>query len=203
MPVLTDIDDKIVQSHYISVVATKLNVSESAVEEQILGTKTNTAGILPAKPLVQEEKNRRTLLEERLLSLLFTLNPKKIFEEKIYDAITTPFASRILSEAKKIGEEKINLPDFIKSLPKELEKGFSEIILSESEEPNQEELDLVLSELLGLDLKKRLEVLGAKIRKYEAIGEEDKLKKAQEEFSFFTKKLSDLEHNGKKGIILH
>lgn len=203
VPILSDIEDKIVQAHYLSVVATKLAVSVSAVEEEIRGTLNPKQKISEAPEGIKEEKNRRTLLEERLVSLLFRLDPKRILEPKILEIVTTPLAKRIVDEFKKQqGRGNFDISSFAKLLPRELEKGFSEMILSDVEEAEIEEIDLVLSEIESLEIRNKLERLGVSIRKYESEGDVEKLKEAQISFGELSKKLSDLEHNGKKGIIL-
>lgn len=203
VPILSDIDDKIVQAHYISIVATKLAVSESAVESEIRGVPSVNKTAVNVSTQTKEEKNRRMLLEERLISLLFRIDPKRILETSVLEIVTTPLAKRIVDEFKKYGnKESFDISSFSKFLPRELEKGFSEMILSDVEEVEGEEIDLVLTEIKSLEIRNKLERLGVSIRKYESEGDFEKLKEAQISFGELSKKLSDLEHNAKKGIIL-
>lgn len=202
-PILASIDDKIVQSHYVSLVAQKLRVPENAVFEESRGKeKIFETSDKPTTLLTKIVKNRRTMLEERLLSLLFSLEPKRILNKKYEKVFQTPLVSRIYSEFD-VFYKKHNIfepSNFASFLPKELTKAFSEMILSDfdDEVDLEGEIELVYSELKSLELRRKLESLGVKIRKYEEDKDSEKLQKAQVSFNEITKKLSQLEHEGKK-----
>ncbi len=72
IPILASIPDKIVQAHYIEVVADKLKVPDTAVIEQIESFQEKEK--IPEVAIAakeEKEKDRRTLLEERFLTLAF------------------------------------------------------------------------------------------------------------------------------------
>lgn len=210
VPILGTISDKIVQAHYSSLVAKRLNVPEEAVLSQL-----NQLGQEPKDKLGEIlvktiEKNRRVLLEERLLTLCFQSDPKKILNNKIKKLIVTPLSKRILEEYETYSEShpSFSPTDFVEILPKELVSGFSEMILKDTEglvedsEAFSRELILVIRELEIVHIRQALESLGVKIRQYEEDKEAGKLKDAQERFSNLTQRLSVLEEGEKRGIIL-
>lgn len=197
-PILASIEDKIVQEYYTSVVAQKLGVTSDAVFEQ---TKTkekayaepdNTQSIFKTEP-----KNRRVLLEERLLSLVFSHEPSTILDKTYANLFQTPLASRIFSHFKEYysKQKSFDPSGFASVLPKELTKGFSEMILLDFDDDVDKEMEIetLNLELRSLELKRKLEEIGVRIRKYEEEGDLEKLKKEQVNFSEITRKLSKLE----------
>ena len=213
VPVLTSIPDKIVQAHYVEVVAGKLGVPAEAVSTQVEETAQKTEKerqsieVIPPQKI---EKGRRQLLEERLLTLAFQSDPKILLEEEVAALIITPLTKRILEEYQKFARAnlKFSPSEFVEGLPKELLEGFAEMALRDLEELTEEakalakELNLVKRELRILELRRKIEIAGAKIRKFEESEEKSKLKKAQEKFGELTNALSELEEEAQGGIIL-
>ncbi len=213
VPVLTSIPDKIVQAHYVEVVAGKLRVPAEAVSEQVeeisekVEKERQSIEVISPQKI---EKGRRQLLEERLLTLAFQSDPKILLEEDVASLIITPLTKRILEEYQKFARAnlKFSPSEFAEGLPKELLEGFAEMALRDLEELTEEakilekELNLVKRELKILELRRKIEVTGAKIRKFEEEGEKSKLKKAQEKFGELTNELSELEEETQGGIIL-
>lgn len=214
IPVLLSISDKIVQAHYIETVAKKLSVPTDAVIEEMkrhestisrsnVGQTSETV-----KPIMKE---RRDLLEERLLSIIFQSDPKYLLNNKIRAVIKTPLSLRILDEfllfCRK--SKKIDLKRFSRGLPEELVDGFRAIVIgnlkdSDKDETrdNMKEIVLIVRELKILTLKHKLQKSEAIIKDLEAKGEKRKLRKEQKRFSEFTRKLNDLESSDIRGIIL-
>jgi len=210
VPILASIPDKIVQAHYIEVVAGKLGVPASAVSEEVQEVKEKKEEekleeIGPQK----EEKARKQLLEERLLTLAFQSDPKVLLEPKISRLISTPLAKRMVEEYEKFSSQgkAFSPSDFAEGLPKEMVEGFAEMVLKDTEgltedkEALGKELDLVVRELKILAVRHKLEELGAKIRQFEDAEQSDKLREAQKKFGELSLKLSQLEERG-GGIIL-
>jgi hypothetical protein len=67
----------------------------------------------------------------------------------------------------------------------------------------EQELEMTLHELNVMELRHKLEEMGAKIRQFEEEGEKEKLEKAQRKFGELTQRLSKLVEEGKQGIILN
>ena len=214
VPVLSLISDKIVQDHYVNLVSKRLEVSSEAVLEQISkqGKKEEKEkpSFAPSTSLrASGGKERRELLEERILSLGFRYNPEILLKKSISDLVKTPLSKRILDEYLTYSQKKVkfNVSEFGMSLPKELFDGFAWIVLSEESEINNPdevpiEMGAVLHELGILSLKEKLVKLSGEIRQLEEGGEKEKLAKLEEEFKNLTEKLHSLEEKAKQGIIL-
>ena len=205
VPVLAKIQDKIVQAHYINLVARKLGVPVEAVGQQIehLDYK-EVSGPKVEKITEASKKTRRELLEERYLAIGLRYNPEVLVEEELKNLITTPFARRILKEFSLFSkEQKIFDPSiFAGGLPGELVGGFTDLVLKdlpgvekESPEKLKKELGLLEKELLVLSVKEKLEDAAKRIREIEKskIKDRKKLRVLQLEFGKLTKNLNELE----------
>jgi len=172
-PLLSTIQDKIVQAHYIELLARKLSVPTEAVADQVSKkidtSKKEEKVINPEK----QEKNRKQLLEEKLLINAIEKDIKILFKKETKDLINSEFIKKIINYL-----EKNKFP-----LPSELQKGYAEMILENSDEEN---VETIIKELTILDTKQRLEVLGEKIKI------EENNSKLLKEFSEISKKLSTL-----------
>jgi DNA primase len=210
VPVLSSIDDQIVQAHYVKVVAEKLGVPEEAVANQVTETRQKEE-----RPRVaweeekKEEKGRRERLEERLLTLSFQSNPADILTKDAEGLIKTPLAKRVLEGYQDFvrKNKKFDAAKFKDNLPKELEEGFSEMMLADEElvdtpkELEKEVFQIIHSlKKLGLDdeRKKKTEEL----KKYEKDSQDKKIEKVQKELVEINKKYSELERENKAGIIM-
>lgn len=201
MPILREIEDKIVQAHYANVVAEKLGVPLEAVFDQI--SKGETSKESSSENTVDsaaESINRRDLLENRLVSLAFQSNPEMLLQPKLSKVILNPFNVKILSELSKFGESKkeFSVGDFGKILPKELFEGFSKMVLAQNQDlqdkPDElkKELDLVQKELTILGIKDDLKLLTLKMRELEKNGDKEGLLTAQKEFNKLAKSLASI-----------
>ena len=211
IPILSLIVDKIVQAHYVNLVARRLEVPEEAVAEQLAGQKGKEEPRKMAKTaeMPPEKKDRHVLLEERLFSLCFRYNPGFLLKEGIGSLIQSPLARRILEEYVAFSKKHkvFNASEFAQALPKELFDGFAEMALTEDAELTDEsqaskETAIVRHELAVLSLKEKLIQMSFKIHECEARAEKKKLEKFKEKFKELTEKLRRLEEDAKQGIIL-
>lgn len=213
VPILAGIPDKIVQAHYLEIVAKKLGVPREAVSAEVEEATEKEEKDKEAKEVVtpkKVEKGRRQLLEERLLTLAFQSDPKILLEKEVAILIITPLTKRLVEEYQAFTKTHISFSpsEFAEGLPKELLEGFAEVALKDTEgltenpEAFAKELALVKKELKILEIRRKLEETGFKIRQFEEEGEAKKLVKAQEEHSKLSKLLSELEEEGGRGIIL-
>jgi len=200
VPVLASIPDKIVQSHYVSLVASRLRVSVEAVAKQIGGLEEKGELREQLVNLEKQEKTREQLLEERLLTIAFSTNPSILGKEGMTDLVDTHLARRILDEYLSYAKTKKKFvhADFLGKLPSELKEGYSDLILVVEDEfldkdKTKRELGEVVRNLRVLKSKKRLKYLAQLISKYEKEDDEEKLKKAQKMFGKVADKLSTLE----------
>jgi DNA primase len=203
VPVLSSIKDKIVQAHYVELVAKKLGVPTDAVVKQV-ETKGEVKKVKPSEVIaVQEEtKTRRELLEERLLSVGFRFDPTLLPKREFKSLVKGPLCSRILEELgtylKK--NKQFDPSIFASKLPKELVDGFTEMVLKDIEDIDEEkpktlehELEVIKKELKTAEVKTELEKVAEKIQALEEKKEKIKLKKEQERFGKLTEKLHKLE----------
>ncbi len=202
VPILGSIEDKIVQAHYINFLAKKLQVPQEAVADQI---KTYSRGYVQQRPgiepaLKKQLKDRRDILEERLLAVIFSLNSKYLDKREFSSLIKTPFTKRILEEYLNYTKEnKFNLSEFTAKLPQELRIGFTDLILKDANDQEdstddhlEKELHLIKKEIEIYDIKVKLEQLGQNIQNLEDEKDKEKMEKSEMEFAVLTKKLQSL-----------
>jgi DNA primase len=211
-PILSEIEDKIVQAHYANLVAEKLGVPLEAVTEQISKVVPKSqeasadANALADKP---EGRSRHDLLEERLLTLSFQSDPTLLLAPEVAELVLNPLNKRILEELVKFLKTKraFTNGDFGAVLPKELFDGFTKMVLSQNQElvdkPGElkKELDLVKKELKILGIKDNLKLLTLRMREFEKNGDKGKLLKAQNEFNRLAKILASLGATASSSII--
>ena len=207
IPILAEIEDKIVQAHYISLVAKKLGVAIDAVSEQIAKV-AQKEGVAPSSKGEEEEKkrDRRELLEERFLALAFQTDPEVILKAGIADLVKSPLYQRILEEYKKYASKNkvFNPTDFSEKLPPELFDGFATLVLKEEKsDVSAKELDLVLKELKILNIRQKLNDLSSEIKRLEEAGEKEKLLKAQNKFNALAATLSEIEKKDADMFVWH
>lgn len=204
-PVLTSIDDKIVQAHYVNIVATRLGVPLEAVSEEISKVRDGEkeSGIIVVDKEGVPKEIRRDLLERRFLTLVFQSDPKILLSDEADSLISISLYKKIQEQYKGfvLKNKEFSLSDFGRSLPKELFDGFAGLILNE--EKNEKELDLVQKELKILTIKDNLRLLAIQMRQLEESGQKDRLLKVQNKFNKFAKKLSGYEEEGGGGIIIN
>lgn len=212
IPLLASIGDRIVQAHYCEIVAKRLGVPTAAVVEQIetakAQNKTQKRGI--ERLVKPETKSRRQLLEERLLALAFSSDPKILLDKEVSLLIKTPLAKRIAENYRDYSKDAndFNPSEFAEGLPNELTDGFSDMILkdlpgSTNKVPaSQKEIPLVKCELQILEIKNQLEKAAGQIRKFEEEKQGRKLKAVEKQFGKLARDLRKLEESEHRGIIL-
>lgn len=168
VPLLRLIQDKIVQSSYVENVARRLSVPNEAVLEEMAKVNTSKNNDSENLEYKKVEKNRRQLLEEKLL-----VNSINNIDLIPVNLITSEFIKKVISYLNKN-----KFP-----LPKELEDGYGEMVLENSDKEN---VDLIIKELVLLDTKQKLEDLGSKIKL------DDSNEELLQEFSELSNKLSTL-----------
>lgn len=208
-PILAEIEDKIVQAHYMNVVARKLGVPLEAVTDEVAKATQKEAAPTVEAQVKKEGRGRQELLEERLLALAFQSDPTVLLTKEVRNLILLPVNVRIIEELEKFtGQKKgFTTSDFGTSLPGELFDGYAKLVLSEAaeivEDPAElkKELDLVKKELKILEVKENLIITAAEMRRSEETGEKEKLLKAQNRFNKLAKSLSGYEESDEGGII--
>lgn len=211
IPVISEINDEIVQAHYAEVVAKRLGVPISAVAGQISQIDTKRDDKKTDETIYpKEKKSRKDLLEERLISLALSIDSKILLEKEVKELISTSLYKRIIDEFEKYSKKKkkFDPSDFTERLPKELVNGFAELLLGDSLvqgtslSDQKKELELVKRELEITNIKEELKKIYEEIKDLEKSKGKAKLKKTEEKFSKLTQTLSDLEEVDRSGIIL-
>ncbi len=160
-PVLADIENKIVQEHYIKKLAALLDTQTTAVSQEVEKASSPKSEPKEEQTPKQEIKPRQELLEERLIALILTHIPALLQNPKVSKLIKTPFVLRILEEFNNFTKtsKKVNLANFSKSLPKELLDRFSEIIFAISEIEEDEiknEINQTFKQLSIFNIREKL-----------------------------------------------
>jgi DNA primase len=212
IPILAEIGDKIVQSHYANIIARKLEVPLEAVLEELAKVfdKSTIGPDTPSSLKDTKGQVRRELLEERFLALAFQSDPKILLSKESADLINQPLNKRLVEEYAKFDSAKVfNVTEFGSGLPAELFQGFAKMVLSDNqnllENPDEfnRELDLVRKELKIHTVKEKLKLLASQMRETEEKDEPGKLLKAQNEFNKLAKSLSGYEEEDGGGVILN
>jgi len=199
IPLLANLDDKILQAHYIGLLARKLKVSEEAVTEQVNKFFSSQPQGTTSLDIFEQPKtkDRIELLEERLMNLVFVFNPFLLSQRKISELITTPFLQKIIKSFKdykksKKAKKKFSLSSFFNFLSPELREGFTRVVMTPEDFSDQDketlakEIDLVKREIMIIRTKRRLDELADKILLLERARQEDKLEEAKKEFQRLT-----------------
>lgn len=202
VPVLHEIEDKIVQAHYAKYLADKLDVPENAVDTAIReykNTKKVTTPVVAANEILEpKSQTRREKLEERLLVIVFQHN-MDFFAEIPKDIVTTSKYKKIVDHAENFLEKSDYDPKLFQGfLPDELRETFSNILMleigDEADFKNSDrEFATVSRELLELDLRQKQKELINTMKRLEKSAENEELAVAQKEFAQNTRKLKKLE----------
>ncbi|MGB9911521.1 MAG: DNA primase [Microgenomates group bacterium] len=202
VPLLAKISDKIVQNHYIKILAEKLKVGEEAIFLQIEKIIKNNFQKEENQKVFFSSTNRREILEEYLLALAFQSGKwAKLVKRKVVKLIKTPRFLRIiealidyLKKYKKLNSEK--LASF---LPPELQETFNRLYLIqlgevvEDDQHWEKEFTKTLKELEKTEIKERMNFLAEEIKRLEKEGEEEKAEKLSQQLSELGNKLASLE----------
>jgi DNA primase len=192
LTVIARIPNKISQSHWLQELSGKLKVSEESVLEELRkvlnkrGKEYKEPSIPEEDKALKEEKTRRGILEEKILSLVLKLPVKLELLDKDYFSLFSPKSKEILVFLKK-GKSKVP-PDI---------KEFLDVLalMSEIEEDldPEQEFQLCLKELETLVIKDKLQGISKEIREAEESKDEKRIKELMKEFNESAKKLNNLQ----------
>ena len=192
--VISKLSNKIEQTHWIQRLAEILEVKEEIIVQELAKVKKDPIEIrkfADAPQSAQIKKGRRELIEERILTLLFSNseNLKKLKEADIQQMSTK--TQEILSGLQKT--ENLEFSSLEKIFSKETLKIVKHIALladlKDDEEESEDEFHLCLKSLTIFSLKERLEEIIKEIRKAEGSQESLKLDLLLREFHEITKEL--------------
>lgn len=197
-PVLSKISDEILKAHYVKQVAGRLGVREEAVLAQVAKQKTAAPKIEAAFQIPSRAKNRRDLLEEYLLALLFQTTPGLVGD--IEPFVKTPAAKRIVEEFGKLQKSspEFDPSRFASELSPELVELFASFVLRDIERVvasggAEVEIKRTRRELGILDIKQDMNEIAEKIRELEKAGEAKEVNLLEVELREAGNKLAKLE----------
>ncbi len=197
IPILAQIEDTIVQAHYVSLAAQKLGVPVEAVIEEVQKGK-SLQKRLPKEDKVlaigPKKKNKTQMLEEQILIFGSESAIENVLSSETRELIENQMITRIIGELKTfLGERKtFELRDFSASLPDELRDYFNTVVLQYSDEENVEKQYLdAKKELTKIRTNQKRARLLEKIRLYEEKNDETGLESAQRELDLLNEKEAD------------
>jgi len=203
IPVLAKINDKIVQSHYIKVLAERLGVGEEAVALEIEKfTSRQTSPFQSLEKTSGASKDRREILEEYLLALGFQSSKWDwLVKRKVFSLVKSLKFLRILEVLKEYLKKykKNNSQRLAKLIPPELEESFNRLYLLDlevilrDEDKTKKEFQKTLLELEKIYIREQLKQLAEEIKKLESQpGKEGSLEKLSNKFRDLGIKLAEL-----------
>lgn len=200
-PILALIEDEIIKSHCVRVVAQRLQVPEEAVLSQVAKKEIKKEAKDVSQPRMNSEvRTRRVIFEEHLLSLLFSFNPSALQDEVTIAIFQSSGAKRIVEELQNQYGGKIEDFDpakFAKKLPDELVELFANLLLASGEHDDPEfikrEIDDVKRNLAIMQIREEIEKLTFKIRDLESQGKSDEIVSFEEELTVASARLTQLE----------
>ena len=209
LPFLAKITNSIILSHYIRNLAKKLDVSESAIEQQLSEQRKKIKSGVTEIPPSPVKENWEEQLEEYLLTLIIqSKNPYKTVEEvteviSIGTDLKLPSVSKILARLSAVRDKSaFNVKTFASSLPPELIPVFDRAYLSDISgifekkgvrDVFENELKRVTFQVKRTYLRRKLETLTTDIRHAESEANEGKLSLLNEEVKTITVELHKLE----------
>lgn len=178
VPVIASIKDRIVQAHYVRVIAERLRISEEAVAAQVsrsqvsVAVRTRTEDSHTEQNLPAQAGTRREILEEHLVALALQTAPEILLAPEIKELINTPVLLRIINELEKFtkSRKRFDQAEFFSSLPAELEDRATELLLVEIEADVGKlklEIEHVKRELAALILSQKITVITQEIKSRE------------------------------------
>lgn len=201
LPFLVKVENEVVRNHYLQKLAQALQVDLEAVlvELEKIKTKQTPSPSFLTQSLDQQQ-DRRYLLERYLLSLIFSHHQWQWLKDRSWQKwlIISKF-KRIVKIVRKIlkKKKKTTVKEIFSSLPEELKSGFEEIYLvSEKGAPVndiEKEIKKALARLEIVELRRQLSLLVEKIARLEKERKTKELVRWEKEFVRLSQQLAELE----------
>lgn len=202
IPFISRISNPIVFSHYIKLLAKKLDVSEESIE--LLSERTKSFKRRPETEILDKVPHKREeLLEEHLLYLFLHAEKPQETIQKIFGTLeltdfSMPPIAQIFDHLTLYFKKNTSLDVklFSKLLTPEIATTFDKAYLKDIDTPlkekemYQKELKKTITALKQISLRRRINILTTKMRKSEGASDQDKL---QQEVKNLLEKMHDLE----------
>jgi len=201
LPFLARIENAVMRNHYLRLLAHRLEIDLAALLAELEKMGQNRSSASPASPSsLEEERDRREVLEQYLLSLIFSCGHRRWWRDHSWlSRLKTPRFRRIADLAQRFWQEKkgATVSAFFASLPDELKVSFESIYLYEgknvAEEAVDQEIAKTIKELTKLDLQEKLHSLARDIAQAERERRRRRLSRLEKEFVSLSRKLVALE----------
>jgi len=201
-PLLKNIDDQVLRSHYIRHLAQELSVDEEAVSQQVEQSHSSSRKKPYYNNRFQKKEKKSADRYQRLQQYLFSVclqyhHEKELLEEKLTAAITDSGLSRLLRQLKRYlkKNKKFDGDDFLKQLPKELQEIFNSLYLASlpvalaDEEKQVKEIAKTKKEITALYLRREIASLTKEITRFENEGKSKKVADLETKTTQLVKKL--------------
>lgn len=185
LPVIKKISNRIEQASWVQQLASRLNVKEMHVEEELKKVRIDAPA--PEKPVEKPAaKSKKELLEERIMTLVVKAPQHVGAITKETFSYLSPKTQAVISNFQNIEKLSPELTDFVKtlSLKAELDKMEEEEVLPE--------LEFCLKEIRSIELKARLDEVSFKIKEAEKNKDSGEIKRLSEQFNQLTKKITSV-----------
>ncbi len=202
LPFLNQIDNAVVKQHYLKKLADHFDVSlESVITEAEKNTNAKKVGSRPnkkKKPHSENKKNRRELLEEQLIGLIFGVRQWNYLEKEIINnLISSSRLKKILNQARSFFSQNgdLKLKDFFNTLPEELKPGFEKIYFYGQKDKSFEKKDIdeTIRELTREDCRQQLAEISQQISQLEKEGKDGEIEELERRYVQLSQKLSRLD----------
>lgn len=197
IPVLANIQDRIVQAHYMQIVSSRLGVSIEDVMAQLKNSdaddkRTHPRNVTP-EVSGNQARSRRDLLEEQMIAMAIQSSPE-FLPLDIDGQIQEKALVRILA-ALRGGGRNYDMASFVAALPDELKEIAAKLSLIELDEeaPSEEDLLAVVREYRKYVVRNHLNGLAQQISKAQSERDHKKVKELEREITRTTEELSLLE----------
>jgi DNA primase len=185
LPVIKKIKDKIEQSSWVQKLARDLDLREEAIFSELEKINLEEIEVKEDKDLLFLSRNRKDLLEEKIISLIFQIPKEQL--SKIFDK----------SILLNFSEENRRIVEAIKenNSPPDLKERLSTIQLQAEVYPDEDplkELEICQKEFKKILLKEKLNQISKKIKKARKEGNEKEIEIFLKDFNKISKELLDL-----------
>ncbi|MEO8581443.1 MAG: DNA primase [Patescibacteria group bacterium] len=174
-PSLNLIVHAVERQHYVSILAKRLEVPESALQQDLLRLKVGKQLTTPSKkPVEAQVLDQLTQIEQTVLSILIQLTDSEVLEQaRKLDVADFSLPAHQIILKKLQHQSQFRLNEFVKQLPPEAEAAFSTLYFENILEqlPTSKEFQDVLKRMKAVSSQKQMKVLTAELQLLEAKSE--------------------------------
>jgi len=195
LPLLAEIPNSIVQSHWIGEMGKKLEVKEEVLVKEMGRIGRQLVKSEKSTPAVEMVSNQREKLEQLMIGYWLEKEVTKLLEPKITELISCAWGKKLAGLVKEMTERqgKVGFVELRTLLPAELQEKVAEALMLPEFEDNQGlKISKVMNKLKELDLKEKLKQVREEVVRWEEAEDEEKLLVAQRKFSDLSRELAKI-----------